>query len=104
MIDSIKRHRITFKEPTITLDAAGQPNVTWSTFRSGEPAKFVPLAGIESMRGRQLEAGTKGIFRVNYRTGYTTQMKIVHEGIEYGIIAINQIDGLRREMEIMVVT
>jgi SPP1 family predicted phage head-tail adaptor len=97
-----KRHRITFKQPTTSQDASGQPNVTWSVFRENEPAEFTPMAGVESMRGRQLEAGTKGVFRINYRTGYTTQMKIVHDDVEYGIVAINQVDGLRREMEVMV--
>lgn len=96
------RHRITFKTPTATQDASGQPSITWENFRVNEPAQYTPMAGIESMRGRQLEAGIKGVFRINYRPGYTTQMKIVHEGVEYGITAINQVDGLRREMEVMV--
>jgi SPP1 family predicted phage head-tail adaptor len=75
------RHRITFKTPTTTQDESGQPNVTWTVFRQNEPAEFTPMAGVESMRGRQLEAGTKGVFRINYRTGYTTQMKIVHDDV-----------------------
>lgn len=54
------------------------------------------------MRGRQLESGTKGIFVVNYRTGYTTKMQIVHDGVSYGISNIQPVDGLRREIEIMV--
>jgi hypothetical protein len=56
------------------------------------------------MRGRQLEAGTKGIFTVNYREGYTTQMRIVHDDVNYGIAYVNAINGLRREIEIMVKT
>ena len=100
----IKRHRITFQQPTETQDGTGQPVVTWSTFRANEPADFQPTGGMEAMRGRQLEAGTKGIFTVNYRTGYTTKMQIVHEGVSYGISNIQQVDGLRREIEIMVKT
>jgi len=98
----IKRHRITFQEPVETQDATGQPVVAWSAFRTNEPADFQPTGGMESMRGRQLEAGTKGVFTVNYRTGYTTKMQIVHEGVSYGISNIQQVDGLRREIEIMV--
>jgi SPP1 family predicted phage head-tail adaptor len=98
----IKRHRITFQQPTETQDSTGQPVVTWSNFRTNEPADFTPTGGTESMRGRQLEAGTKGIFVVNYRTGYTTKMQIVHDGVSYGISNIQPVDGLRREIEIMV--
>jgi SPP1 family predicted phage head-tail adaptor len=98
----IKRHRITFQEPVATQDGTGQPVVTWSNFRTNEPADFQPTGGMEAMRGRQLEAGTKGFFTVNYRTGYTTNMQIVHEGTSYGISNIQQVDGLRREIEIMV--
>lgn len=98
----IKRHRITFQQPTETIAATGQPVVSWSTFRANEPADFQPTGGMEAMRGRQLEAGTKGIFTVNYRTGYTTKMQIVHDGVSYGISHIQAVDGLRREMEIMV--
>ena len=98
----IKRHRITFQEPTETIAATGQPVVSWADFRTNEPADFQPTGGMESMRGRQLEAGTKGFFTVNYRTGYTTKMQIVHDGVSYGISNIQQVDGLRREIEIMV--
>jgi SPP1 family predicted phage head-tail adaptor len=98
----IKRHRITFQQPTETQDGTGQPVVTWSNFRTNEPADFTPTGGVESMRGKQLEAGTKGIFTVNYRTGYTTKMQIVHDGVSYGISHVQPVDGLRREIEIMV--
>jgi SPP1 family predicted phage head-tail adaptor len=100
----IKRHRITFQTPVESQDATGQPVVTWQNFRTNEPADFQPTGGTEVMRGRQLEAGTKGIFTVNYREGYTGQMQIVHNGIDYGIIYVGAVDGLRREIEIMVRT
>ena len=98
----LKRHRVTIQTPTATQDEAGQPIVAWSTFYASEPAEFTPTGGIESMRGKQLEAGTKGIFRVNYRAGYTTQMRVVHNGTNYGITHVNPVDGLRYEIELMV--
>ena len=100
----IKRHRITVQAPTETQDATGQPVVTWTNFRTNEPAEFKPTGGMESMRSKQLEAGTKGIFRVNYREGYTVQMRIVHNGENYGITYVNPVDGLRREIDLMVKT
>lgn len=97
-----KRHRVTIQTQTETQDDTGQPVVAWSTFYANEPAEFIPTGGIESMRGKQLEAGTKGIFKVNYRTGYTTQMRVVHNGVNYGITHVNPVEGLRREIELMV--
>ena len=104
MKSRIKRHRITVQTPTSTVDADGQPIVTWSNWLTNEPAEFTPTGGTESMRGRQLEAGTKGVFKVNYRSGYTTQMRVVHNGINYGITYANQVDGLRYEIELLVKT
>jgi SPP1 family predicted phage head-tail adaptor len=53
------------------------------------------------MRGRQLEAGTRAVFRVRYRSGYNTQMQVVYEGENYGITHINQVDGLRRYIDLI---
>lgn len=102
MKSRIKRHRITVQQPVETQDATGQPVVSWSDVFLNEPADWTPTGGVETMRGRQLEAGTKGIFRVNYRTGYTPQMRVVYEGINYGITYVNQVDGLRHEIELLV--
>ncbi len=53
------------------------------------------------MRGRQLEAGTRAVFRVRYRSGYTVQMRVVYQGEIYGITAVNMVDGLRNYMDII---
>jgi SPP1 family predicted phage head-tail adaptor len=95
------RHRCTIQRQAETLDAAGQPIVSWSPYVVDEPCKFEPTAGIESMRGRQLEAGTRAVFRVRYRSGYTVQMRLIHDGETYGITAINKVDGLRNYLDII---
>ena len=95
------RHRCTIQQPTETVDAAGQPIVSWSPYVVDEPCKFEPTAGIESMRGRQLEAGTRAVFRVRYRSGYTVQMRVVYQGETYGITAVNMVDGLRNYIDII---
>lgn len=97
-----KRHRVTVETPTETLDDAGEPIVTWSTFFLDEPAEFYATGGSESIRGRQIESGIRGIFKVHYRSGYTTKMRILHRGTYYGIAYLNEIDGVQREIEIMV--
>ena len=102
MISAIKRHRITVQAAVESIDATGQPVVTWTNVLTNEPASFRPMGGTESMRGRQLEAGTKGIFNINYRSGLNTQMQIIHNDIQYGISNIDEIGGIRRYLEIMV--
>jgi head-tail adaptor len=42
------------------------------------------------------------VFKVNYRTEYTTQMRVLHDGTYYGITHINQVNGMRRELELLV--
>jgi SPP1 family predicted phage head-tail adaptor len=98
------RQRCTIQQPTETVDDAGQPVVSWSDFLVNEPCQFIPVSGNETMRGRQLEVGTKAIFRVRYRAGYRPDMRISYGGEYYGITYVNQVDGLRRYLELMVVT
>ena len=102
MISSVKRHRITFQTAESTVDTSGQPIVTWVNFLTNEPASFKPMGGTESMRGKQLDAGTKGVFNINFRTGLNTQMRIIHNGTSYGISNIDEINGISRYLEIMV--
>lgn len=99
---SAMRHRITIQSPTETQDGTGQPIVAWTNFATSQPAEYIPANGIEGMRGRQLEAGVKGVFRMNYLSGVTTKMQIVHNGISYGIVSVNAIEGVNRNLEIMV--
>ena len=96
------RHRITISQPVEEQDEYGQPIVTWENYLTNEPAEWLPTGGTESMRGRQLEANVKGIFRVRYRSGYSTTMKITHNGQDYGILYAEPVDGGRRFMELFV--
>lgn len=98
------RHRIVVEEAITTraTNGSGQPIVEWSPWVGNEPAAFESTSGIESMRGRQLEAGVKAVFTVRYRAGYNTKMRVLHEGVYYGIVHINPVGGLRNYIELMV--
>ena len=98
------RHRVHVQEPIEAQDDTGQPIVTWQTVLENEPADFMPTGGMESMRGRQLEAGTKAIFRVRYKPVYTTQMRVLFDDVGYGITYINKVDGLRKFIELVATT
>lgn len=96
-----KRYRVDIERPIAAQDDAGQPIVTWKQFVTDEPAEYVPTGGNETMRGRQLEAGTSAVFRMNYREGYTRQMRIKFRGEYYGITHINPVEGMFREVDIL---
>ena len=49
-----------------------------------------------------MEASVKGVFKMNYLSGVTTKMQIVHNGVSYGIVSVNAIEGIDRNLEIMV--
>jgi SPP1 family predicted phage head-tail adaptor len=96
-----KRHRIDVEAPVETQDATGESRVEWYTYYQREPAEFTPMGGVEVLRGRQLEAQTKAVFRVNFREGYTEKMRIFFEGKYYGITHINPFGVMRNELEIL---
>jgi len=95
------RQRCTIQQKTETQDASGQPVVSWTNYVVGEPCEYYPTGGTESMRGRQLEAGTRAVFRVRYRSGYDTTMSVQYDGERYGITHINPVDGLRRYIDLI---
>lgn len=94
------RHRCTVQSVVETQDSAGQPVVSYSDVFVDEPCQFLPTDGVEIMRGRQLVSNVKATFRVRYRDGYTPTMSILFNGNRYGITNINQVDGLRRYIEL----
>jgi SPP1 family predicted phage head-tail adaptor len=53
------------------------------------------------MRGRQYTDGTRAVFRVRYRAGYSPLQKITYNGTDYGITYVNDVDGLRRYIELV---
>lgn len=94
-------HRIDVQSPT-TDESTGQPVRTWSTTLSKEPAAWTPTAGTETVRGRQVEAGISGYFTVSFRTTYSVEQRVQHEGTNYGIVHVKPVDGGRRYIELHV--
>jgi SPP1 family predicted phage head-tail adaptor len=94
------RQRCTISNPVESIDSAGQPTVTWSTFLTNEPCEFIPTGGNESMRGRQLEASVKAVVTVRYRSGYNIRQSLTLDGTRYGITHINPVGGINRYLEL----
>jgi SPP1 family predicted phage head-tail adaptor len=94
------RERITIQQETVTVDSIGQPTRAWATLYSDQPAKWMPTAGTETIRGRSVEAGVVAVFTIRARTGITPQMQVVHRSGTYGIGYVKQVAGRDRYIEL----
>lgn len=94
------RHRITLKRPAEAVDASRQPIVTWTDQLTLQPAAYQQVSGGETFRGKQVEAGIVAVFTVNYRSEYTAQKQIVFRSQTYGIVRVDDPDGIRRWLDI----
>ena len=93
------RERITVQQATVD-DSTGEPSRTWTDWLTNEPAAYMPTAGGETIRGRQLSAEISAVFTVRYRAGYSPQMRVVHNGQTYGVVYVKPVDGGRRFLEL----
>lgn len=93
------RERINIQTATVD-ESTGQPIRTWATTYGNEPAQWTPTAGSEVVRGRQVEAGISAVFTVNFREGYTPEMRVEHGAQYYGIVYVKPVDGGRRYIEL----
>lgn len=93
---SAMRHRVTIQSVVSTLDSSRQTVYTYTTRYADEPAAYRQVTGGEYVRGRQIEAGTTAIFEVNYRDGYMVTDRVLFKGVYYGVVRIDQPDGVDR--------
>ena len=94
------RHRITIEKQTQTKDSSHQVIVTYSTRFSQEPASYEEVTGGEFLRGRQVTASANAVFVVNYRFGYTTRDRILHDGTYFEIVRVHSPKGIKRYLEL----
>lgn len=94
------RERIAIQSATETVSDAGDVTRTWANTYASEPAKFEPITGSESLRGRQVEADVSVVFTVHYRSTYTPEMRVVHKGVNYGIAYVKPVEGGQRYIEL----
>lgn len=94
------RDQVTIQEESATLSAIGEPVRTWSNKYYQQPAKWMPVAGSETIRGRSVEAGIATVFTIRNQPGITPEMRVVHSSGTYGIGYVKPIDGRRRYIEL----
>lgn len=94
------RDRITVADETTERDAYGQPVVSLVNRYVSEPAKYEDVSGIESIRGRQIEAGINVIFTVHRRDGYHPRQIVIRRGQRYGVVHVRAVGGQDRYVEL----
>lgn len=94
------RERVDIEQPVTTVDASGQPIRQWAKLYRNQPARWVQIAGGESIRGRSVEAGVTALFHLRLRTGITPEMRLVHRSGVYGIGHVKQVEGRDRYVEL----
>jgi len=94
------RDTINIQQATETVDDFGQTIRTWTNRYYQLPAKWMPVAGTETIRGRSVEAGIKTIFVIRHIGSIDPEMQVVHSSGTYGIGYVKQIEGRQRYIEL----
>ncbi|WP_421863767.1 phage head closure protein [Parvibaculum sp.] len=89
------RERVTLQSPSRTPDGAGGAEVTW-TNSAPVWAKVEDRGGSERLAGERLAAGTKLRLTIRYRSGITTEMRVLWNERALNIRAVGDPDGRKR--------
>jgi SPP1 family predicted phage head-tail adaptor len=94
------RHQISLQMRGTATDALGQQDPTWTTF--AQPwAKVEELSGSELMASKAEHAKNIVRLTIRYRYGLTEQMRVLYGCKILNITSISDLDGRRRELEVM---
>lgn len=101
-----RRHRATFLQHDGTQDGHGNPTYTtagdWDTLIASWPCELLTTTGGEVLRGKQVSAQTTHVLFGEYQgsSGITTSMKVTINNVEYGIVAVYDMDGDSKETRV----
>ncbi len=93
------RHSITIEERGGTPDAGGGMAVSWSTYATAQ-ANVKPLSGSEALRAHHLEGRVTHRIVLRYRSGVTTDMRVLYDGRYFNIRAAINVEERGRWLEI----
>ncbi len=94
------RQRVTIQYKVVVKDSFGQETITWTELATVW-AEVAPLTGREFMEGRQETAEVSTRIRIRYRSGVEPEMRAVHAGTIYNILAVLHVDEREREIQLM---
>ena len=89
------RERVTLQLPVRTPDGAGGAAVSWT---AGTPvwAKVEERGGGERVEGERLAAKARLRVTIRYRSGITTEMRVMRDGKALNILSLRDPDGRKR--------
>ena len=109
------RHRIIFLRPTdITTNSMNETVPGYEPFKpyaknQSEVQDYsvaglvVPMSGREYEESQKIRAETTYKISTRYFPGITADMRILHDGREFEIISILDLDGRREELQIVAI-
>jgi SPP1 family predicted phage head-tail adaptor len=84
-----RKHLVQIQKRVAGKDPIGQPRTDWADFGAKEYADIRFLRGLEAVRaGAQGSTATVSIRISRFRTDLTTDMRVLHAGVAYGIVAV----------------
>lgn len=94
------RHHVTIQRRSTGEDALGQPLLTWSDVATVH-ANVRQLSGRELMTAGAERAENTARVTMRYRADLVEKMRLLYGAIVYDITSVSDLDGRRRELEVM---
>ncbi|WP_211475070.1 phage head closure protein [Collimonas humicola] len=94
------RHKTAIQSPPSGQDDDGNPRTEWWTVCQPY-AKKEDLSGRELFAAQAAQSEVTTRFRIRYRTGLGSKMRLVCDGVIYNIEAVLDRDGRKRELQLM---
>lgn len=98
------RTRITFQEPTITLDDGGAQVATFANVTPDPTvwARWINAHGQEAVASEALKNVQRATVTVRYREDISETWQILKDGIAWKIISVDPVQDKRRWVEMVV--
>lgn len=94
------RHKTVIQSPPSGQDGDGNPRVEWWTVCQPY-AKKEDLSGRELFAAQAAQSEVTTRFRIRFRNGLNSKMRLVCDGVTYNIVAVLDRDGRKRELQLM---
>jgi SPP1 family predicted phage head-tail adaptor len=94
------RHFVAIEEPTEGQNEYGEPVAAWTTVHEAWASRE-DLAGREFFSAQTINAEVTTRFRLRYRDGLTSKMRLKDGSTLYDIASVQDPDGRGRELIIM---
>jgi SPP1 family predicted phage head-tail adaptor len=94
------RHRVQLQSNTTSVDAAGQVEQSWTTYRTCF-AEVIYKGGSETIRGEQVDANLTAVIRIRYPSAGTfpePEHRVTWDGHTFNIDSVQRRDTHEREV------